>query len=210
MSNRNLHRLLAISALFLAGCQTWTYKAVPSVNVSQPNELGSDGPLELKIEPDGPALSKADRKWIREHEVGVASVQTVLVASWTHNVMGTYQSDCGRTLVILLDGAPKPGRVWLNTANSMLINYSSYSAPSRQRIGVEGSINILRVNSDQSIDAEIAARDTTEIDSSQFLDRPWDTLNRQFPFKLTGTHTFAVTTPSDPMFREAGVKWEGE
>ena len=108
MSNRNLHRLLAISAMFLAGCQTWTYKAVPNVNVSQPNELGSDGPLELKLEPEGPALSKADRKWIREHEVGVASVQTVLVASWSHNVMGTYQSDCGRTLVILLDGAPSP------------------------------------------------------------------------------------------------------
>jgi hypothetical protein len=154
-------------------------------------------------------MSSADRKWIRDHEIGVPSKQTVLVASWTHNVMGTYQSECGRTLVVLLDGAPKPGRVWLTAENSMLINYSSYSAPSRQRIGLEGSIDILRVRGDE-IDTEVAARDTTDIDSSQFMDRPWDTLNRQFPFKLTGRHTFAITTPDDPIFKTAGVKWEGQ
>jgi hypothetical protein len=208
MLNRHLYRFLGISALLLAGCQSWTYRAVPNVNVSRPNELGSEGPLELKIEPAGPVMSAADRKWVRDHEIGVASVQTVLVASWQRD-MGTYQSNCGRTLVILLDGTPKPGRVWLTPENSMLINYSSYSAPSRQRIGLEGSINILRVNGDK-IDTEIAARDTTDIDSSQFMDRPWDTLNRQFPFKLTGRHTFAITTPDDPLFKTAGVKWEGQ
>jgi hypothetical protein len=209
MYNRYLHSFIGISALLLAGCQSWTYRAVPNVNVSRPNELGSEGPLELKIEPDGPAMSSADRKWIRDHEIGVPSKQTVLVASWTHNVMGTYQSECGRTLVVLLDGAPKPGRIWLTAENSMLINYSSYSAPSRQRIGLEGSIDILRVHGDE-IDTEVAARDTTDIDSSQFMDRPWDTLNRQFPFKLTGRHTFAITTPDDPIFKTAGVKWEGQ
>jgi len=208
MLNRHLHRFLGISALLLAGCQSWTYRAVPNVNVSRPNELGSEGPLELKIEPAGPVMSAADRKWVRDHEIGVPSMQTVLVASWQRD-MGTYQSNCGRTLVILLDGPPKPGRVWLTAENSMLINYSSYSAPSRQRIGLEGSINILSVQGDK-IYTEIAARDTTDIDSSQFMDRPWDTLNRQFPFKLTGRHTFAVTTPDDPLFKTAGVKWEGQ
>jgi hypothetical protein len=209
MRNRHLSCLLGLSALLLTGCQSWTYKAVPDVNVSRPNELGSDGPLELKLEPAGPAMTSAERQWIRDHQTGVASMQTVLVASWTHNVMGTYQSDCGRTLVILLDGKPKPGRVWLTAENSMLINYSSYSAPSRQRIGLEGSIDILQVRDDE-IDTEIAARDTNDIDSSQFMDRPWDTLNRQFPFKLTGKHTFAITTPKDPLFKAAGVKWEGQ
>ena len=208
MLNRHLYRFLGISALLLAGCQSWTYRAVRDVNVSRPNELGSEGPLELKIEPAGPVMSAADRKWVRDHEIGVPSMQTVLVASWQRN-MGTYQSNCGRTLVILLDGTPKPGRVWLTPENSMLINYSSYSAPSRQRIGLEGSINILSVQGDK-IYTEIAARDTTDIDSSQFMDRPWDTLNRQFPFKLTGRHTFAITTPDDPLFKTAGVKWEGQ
>jgi hypothetical protein len=209
MLNRHLNRFIAISALLLAGCQSWTYRAVPNVNVSRPNELGSEGPLELKLEPAGPPMDRATRQWIRDHQTGVASMQTVLVASWKHDVMGTYQSDCGRTLVILLDGAPKPGRVWLTAENSMLINYSSYSAPSRQRIGIEGSIDIVRVR-DGAIDTEVAVRDTNDIDSSQFMDRPWDTLNRQFPFKLTGRHTFAVTDPSDPVFRAAGVKWEGQ
>jgi hypothetical protein len=209
MSNRHLHCFIGISILLLGGCQTWTYRAVPNVNVSRPNELGSEGPLQLKIEPPGPAMTQAERKWIRDHEIGVASMQTVLVANWEHNVLGTYQSDCGRTLVVLLDGPPKPGRVWLNSENSMLINYSSYSAPSRQRIGVEGSIEILSVR-DKEIDTLVAVRDTTEIDSSNFMDRPWDTLNRQFPFKLTGKHTFAITTPSDPLFKSAGVKWEGQ
>ncbi len=209
MRKRHINCLLGISALFLVGCQSWTYKAVPNVNVSRPNELGSEGPLVLKVEPAGPVMSAAERQWINDHQIGVASVQTVLIAAWTHNVMGTYQSDCGRTLVVLLNGAPKPGRIWLTPENSMLINYSSYSNPSRQRIGLEGSINILSVNGDK-IETEVAARDTTEIDSSQFMDRPWDTLNRQFPFVLTGKHTFAVTTPNDPTFKAAGVKWEGQ
>ena len=89
MLNRHLPGLIGIAALFLAGCQTWTYRAVPNVNVSRPNELGSEGPLQLKIEPPGPAMSQADRQWIRDHQIGVASVQTVLVANWEHNVLGT-------------------------------------------------------------------------------------------------------------------------
>jgi hypothetical protein len=129
----------------------------------------------------------------------------VLVANWQHE-SSMYHHNVARTLVIFLDGQPRPGRYWLTPDNSVLLTYSSYTAPERERVNLAGSIRINEVHGDQII-ADIAVRDTTDIDSSNFIERPFDPMNQIAPFVLYGTHTFAVTNPSDPLFERAAVRW---
>jgi hypothetical protein len=175
-----------------AGCShdTWSYRAVPDTNLSRPNQIDTRGALVLKAEG---AIT------------ATASKQTVLMASWQHD-SALYHHNVGRTLVVFLDGQPKPGQYWLTADNAVLLTYSAYSAPERERVNLTGSIRIDRIEG-SSIIADVAVRDTTEIDSNEGVERPWDPMYRQFPFVLKGQHTFAVTTPADPVFEKSAVKW---
>jgi hypothetical protein len=112
----------------------------------------------------------------------------------------------GQTLVIFLDGAPKPGEYWLNPDNAVLITYSAYSAPQRERVALVGSVTILQTGGPEIV-AKLAVSDTTAIDTSLFLDRPWDPINRQWPYELKGIFKFGVTEPGDPLFAKSAVKW---
>ncbi len=197
---------LPVLALLLCGCDSWTYRAVPNVSLSYPNELGSEGPVVFQSSQPGlPPMTASIQQSILDHANAAPVNQTVLMATWKHDY-GTYESSVRQTLVVRLDGDLKPGQYWISPENAVLITYSAYSAPSRQRIGLAGSIKVLQVN-DNKIIADVAVRDTREIDSSDFLDQPWDPQYAIFPFSLTGTHTFAITSPTDPLFEKAGVKW---
>jgi hypothetical protein len=186
--------IVAAAAIAIsAGCShdSWSYRAVPDTNLSRPNQIDTRGALVLKQE-----AATAPKP---------ATRQTVLMASWQHE-SALYHHDVGRTLVIFLDAQPKPGQYWLTADNAVLLTYSAYSAPARERVNLSGSIRIDRVEGN-SIIADVAVRDTNEIDSSEALDRPWDPMYQQFPFVLKGQHTFAVTTPSDPVFEKSAIKW---
>lgn len=207
MHNRTFKLLLPVLGLFAGGCvhDQWDYRVVQNVNISQPNQLGSDGPVELKIQPPGPKLPDDVQAWQQEHLVNMSSRQTVLVASWQHDV-GPYRTSVGRTLVLMMDGPPKPGQYWITPDNAVLVSYSGYSAPSKERVGLEGSFKIVDVKG-KMVTAELSVRDTNDVDSSEFIDEPWDHLHWKPPFAISGRRTFAVTTPSDPVFEKTGVKW---
>ena len=203
---------IAVSSVSLvAGCthDYWNYRAVPEVPVAVHNSVGSEGPVVLKVEPPPPDLDKlspAQKQWIKEHRPLVALPQTVMVVTYQHDA-SLYGTSLGRTLVLTLDAPLKEGKqYWMTPDNAVLVSYSAYAAPTRERVGLEGSIKIIKIQGNQ-ITADIACRDVTDIDETEFIDRPWDPLNRQFPFFISGRRTFAVTTPQDPLFDKTGVKW---
>jgi hypothetical protein len=206
MKYLNLGVLLVLFAL-LAGCahDNWSYRAVPDITISRPDELDNEGRLVLKMEPDAGSLqTPAMQQWLHEHPAAAAK-RTVLMASWRHE-SAFYSHSMGRTLVIFLDGAPKPGEYWINPDNAVLITYSAYSPPSRERVALVGSVTIDEVGGRQIV-ARLAVRDTTAIDTSLFLDHPWDPVNRTWPFTLRGKFTFDVTEPGDPLFEKSAIKW---
>jgi hypothetical protein len=190
---------------FVGGCDSWNYRAVPDITISRPDQLDNEGRLVLKVEPDATAMqSPAMLQWLHEHPAAAAK-RTVLMVSRRH-VSPFYNQTMGQTLVIFLDGAPKPGEYWLTPDNAVLITYSAYSAPQRERVALVGSVTIEQADSKQIV-AKLAVLDTTEIDTSLFVDRPWDPVNRQWPYSIKGTYTFDVTQPGDPLFEKSAVKW---
>jgi hypothetical protein len=200
----------AIGLSLLSGCvhDYWNYRAVPEVPVAVANSIGSQGPVLLKVESATPAaaLPKPRQLWLAEHAPSVAVPQTVLVVTYQHDA-SLYGTSVGRTLVLMLDGPLKENhQYWMTPDNAVLVSYSAYAAPTRERVGLEGSIKILKIQGNQ-ITADIACRDITDIDETEFFDEPWDPLHRQFPFFISGRRTFAVTTPNDPLFEKTGVKW---
>jgi hypothetical protein len=199
--------VILLSMVVLTGCgyDSWNYRAVPGVTISRPDLLDNEGRLVLKMEADAGSLQSPEMlRWLHDHPAAAAK-RTVLVASFRHESW-FYSHTMGRTLVVFLDGAPKPGQIWLNPDNAVLITYSAYSAPSRERVALVGSVTIDKIDGKEII-ARVAVRDTTEIDSSLFVDRPWDPINRTWPFTLRGTFTFDVTEPKDPLFEKSAVKW---
>jgi hypothetical protein len=199
--------VMFVSVGMLAGCghDTWSYRAVPDINISRPNELDSEGRLVLKLEPEGTVRQTPElQQWLHEHPEAAAK-RTVLMASFQHD-SEWYSYTHGRTLVIFLEGAPKLGQYWLNPDNAVLITYSAYSGPARERVALVGSVTIDQING-HDIVAKIACRDSTEIDTSLFLDQPWDPVNREEPFVLRGKFHFDITEPTDPVFEKSAVKW---
>ena len=194
--------------LLLGGCvhDTWSYRAVPDVNVTQQNQIGSEGPVVFKIEPPRPMnLPPSVQAWIQEHRTGIPTRQTILVAAWQHD-WSRYETSVGRTLVLMLNGTPKLGKVWITPDDAVLVTYSAYSAPTRLRVTLSGSFNILSIKPNE-IKVDLAVLDTNDIDNSDFLDQPWDPVYHQWPFVITGTRTFAITSTDDPLFAKTGVKW---
>ncbi|HSV16091.1 MAG TPA: hypothetical protein VLI90_17655 [Tepidisphaeraceae bacterium] len=183
----------AAAVVIAAGCSrdTWSYRAVPDTNLSRPNPMATRGTLVLKGDSGT--------------EAAPLSKQTVLMASWQHD-SALYHHNVGRTLVIFIDGQPKPGQYWLTSENAVLLTYSAYSAPARERVNLAGSIRVDRVEGNRIV-ADVAVQETSEIDSSEFIDHPWDAMYTLPPFRLRGQHTFAVTTPADPIFEKSAVKW---
>ena len=47
----------------------------------------------------------------------------------------------------------------------MLVSYSAYAAPTRERVGLEGSIKVIKIQGNQ-ITADISCRDVTDIDET--------------------------------------------
>lgn len=200
---------LAMAALLGAGCakDTVSYRAVPNINIAQPTQLDSQGALVLQTEPAGPKakVSDAVARWLRDTQSTLASPRTVLVVAIHHDHF-FYNLTEGRTLVIFLDPHPKPGQVWLNPDNAVLLSYSAYSAPIRERVNLAGSVDIKSVKGNQIV-AALSVRDTTSFDSTAFLDKPFDPLARTYPFRLWGEHTFIVTSQNDPLFEKSAIKW---
>src|SRR5205807_7812286 len=85
-----------------------------------------------------------------------APPKSLLVGSVSKS-FGDRGSTVVRTFVLMLDGAPRPGTFWLTPDNSVLITYSSWSPPSRTRIGLTGSVQILSVDGNK-IDTQITLR----------------------------------------------------
>ena len=131
--------------------------------------------------------------------------QTILVASVQRD-LGKYDTSVGRTIVLFIDGDPAPGEYWLNADNSVLIGFSAYSAPARTRVGLSGSIKILNVK-DGKVEADIAIRETTEADSTLWVEKPYDPMNWQVPWVITGRRTFQMTTQDDPALKKAALQW---
>ena len=131
--------------------------------------------------------------------------QTVLVASVRRD-FGSYDRSVGRTIVLFIDGDPKPGEYWLTADNSVLISFSAFSAPARTRVGLIGSVKILEVDGNR-ITADVAIQETTEADSTLWVERPYDANNWQAPWRITGRRTFVVTDQEDPILRTAKVEW---
>jgi hypothetical protein len=196
----------ALLLLVAGGCShdTWSYRAVPDTNISRPNQLDTRGALLIRSDAQAAAAASAPGRSSPD-DVTTPGRRTVLVASWQHEST-PYDGSMGRTLVIFLNGEPKPGQYWINADNAVLLSYSAYSTPTRERVNLEGSIKINHVDG-KAVVAEVAVRDTTFVDSTNFLSRPWDPLNRTAPFLLKGQHTFALTTPNDPLFEQSAVKW---
>lgn len=204
MIHRKQNAIFAVCASIMAGLaggcvhDAWSYKAVPDVLVSRADNLSAQGPLILRA---GPAATAAPT-------TQPAPRQTVLMASWKHDA-GTYRSSVDRTLVVTLDGDLHPGQYWLTPDNAMLITSSAYSAPMRERVHLTGSIKIEQINP-RDITAQVAIRETQDVDSTGFIDRPYDPAYRQWPFVLTGQRTFAIASPNDPSLDPSAVKWAGE
>ena len=137
--------------------------------------------------------------------VEIHKPQTVLVASVQRD-FGRYETSVGRTIVLFIDGDPAPGEYWLNADNSVLIGFSAYSAPARTRVGLTGSIKILSVN-EGKVEADIAIHETTEADSTNWVEKPYDPINWQVPWTITGRHTFQMTTQDDPALKKAALQW---
>jgi hypothetical protein len=190
---------------FVGGCDSWNYRAVPDITISRPDQLDNEGRLVLKVEPDAATLqTPAMLQWLHDHPAAAAK-RTVLMASRRHE-SPFYNQTMGQTLVIFLDGAPKPGEYWLTPDNAVLITYSAYSAPERERVALVGSVTIEKTDGRQIV-AKLAVKDTTEIDTSLFVDHPYDPVNQQWPYEIRGTYTFQVTQPGDPLFEKSAVKW---
>jgi hypothetical protein len=134
--------------------------------------------------------------------------QTVLMGSVTKS-FGDRASSVTRTFVLMLDGQPRPGTYWLTPDNSMLISYSSWSPPSRTRVGLTGSVKVLAVNGNK-IDAQICIRETTEADTGEFVSEfhYLDPAYYQTPWVVNSHQTFIITDKNDPAFDKAGVHWE--
>jgi hypothetical protein len=131
--------------------------------------------------------------------------QTVLMIS-EHKKWGDYGTSFGRTVVLIIDGTVKPGQYWLNPENSVLIMYSSQSAPARTRVGLAGSVKVLSVDDNQIV-ADVSVRQTFDTDSGDFMDHYQDPVVWQTPWMIQGKHTFMVSKPSDPAFENAAVRW---
>jgi hypothetical protein len=207
MTHRKRNAVLAVLASgtigFLGGCvhDSWSYKAVPDVLVSRSENLSGQGPLLLRAE------STDARAGIAATQPA-PSRQTVLMVSWKHD-LGTYRSSVDRTLVVTLDGPLHPGQYWLTPDNAVLVTSSAYSAPMRERVHLAGSIKIEQINA-RDITAEVAVRETQDVDSTGFIDRPYDPAYRQWPFALAGRRTFAIARANDASLDPSAVKWAGE
>jgi hypothetical protein len=138
----------------------------------------------------------------------VESSQTVLMASEKKS-LGNFSSSFARTVVLIIDGPPKPGQYWLTADNSVLITSSAWSAPARSRVNLVGSVKILEVHGNR-IFADVAIRETTEGDTSEYLDHIYDPAYYQTQWLLQGKHTFEVTSTADPVFEKAAVHWVTE
>ena len=138
----------------------------------------------------------------------VVRSQTVLVLSEQKD-LGSYDKSVGRSVVLFIEGGPVAGEYWLNADNSVLISYSAYTAPARTRMGLHGSVKIIEVNADRII-ADVAIRETTEADSTLWVEKPYDPVHWQIPWVITGRHSFKITTPEDPALKKASVQWGAE
>jgi hypothetical protein len=138
----------------------------------------------------------------------VAPTQTVLMAS-EHHSLGFYASHLNQTMVLIIDGPPRPGEYWLTPDNSELIVSSAYSAPARSRVNLVGSVKILKVDGNRIL-ADVAIRKTTEADSGEMMERLYDPAVYWNPWLILGRHTFEVTSPGDPAFEKAQVHWVTE
>ena len=132
--------------------------------------------------------------------------QTVLVLNQQKD-FGSYDKTLGRSVVLFIDGAPGTGEYWLNADNSVLISYSAYTPPARTRVGLVGSVKIIETKGDRIV-ADVAIRETTEADTSTWVEKPYDPQVWQTPWIVTGRHEFQITTPEDPTLRKAAVLWE--
>ena len=291
MNQRTLRLTLPLCLLALVtGCyhETWSYRAVPNITVSRPNERGSEGPMvlvslddiqnvaprppkaagasavdslspeqiakfdpemaklleklktaketrdaaEVKNGPNDPALREARssviqiqahideyakqfkantrKRLVETQTTAVPSTddthrQTVLVGAVQRN-WGRYDNTVGRSFVLFIDGEPRPGTFWLNSDNSALLTYSSWSAPARTRIGLDGSIKITKVDG-QRVEADVAIRQITDAETVELIDHIWDPNYWQAPWVVTGHRTFVITTKDDPTLRKAAVQW---
>jgi hypothetical protein len=191
--------LIALAGLvLLGGCShdTWSYKAVPDVALVRSESLANSGPLLLKTESaDSAAASTSPR-------------QTVLIVNYMHD-MGSYRSSVGQTLVVTLDGPLKPGQYWLTPDNAVLLTYSSYSAPMRERAQLRGSINIDKVTG-TGIVAHIAVIQLQDVEATGFIEHPYDPAYQLFPFQLSGERTFEFVSPNDASMDGSAVKWKTE
>jgi hypothetical protein len=131
--------------------------------------------------------------------------QTILVGN-VYRDWGGRGSSVGRTFVLFIDGPPRPGTFWMNSENSMLINYSAYTAPFRSRVSLAGSVEILKVNGNK-IEAHVAFHELVEGDSYEWVTHVLDPLYWQSPWIINGRHTFIMTGKDDPAFRKAAVQW---
>src|SRR5581483_5916010 len=129
MNSRHLLLPLAVLTVSLTGCvhAGWSYKAVPDITMSRGDDPAATGPVLLRTEgaaaPQTPAAlppSKIDAQF------RPPARQTVLVAQYKQD-LGGYDTTLGKTLIVCLDGAPKPGEYWLTPDNAVLVTYSSYS-----------------------------------------------------------------------------------
>lgn len=178
----------------VCGCADthWDYRAVPSVHMLKKGEPGDTGPLEL-------AVAKP------AHHSEVLPERTVLLASMRSEGVG-YPSSVYRTVVVMLHGAPKPGKVWLDSENAVLLTYSNWSAPAHQSVTLAGSVDVISVTPNEVV-ADVAIKDSGEFNQTAWVDRWWDPVSVLPPLTLVGRHTFQVTTQNDPIFEKAAVKW---
>lgn len=131
--------------------------------------------------------------------------QTVLVGNVVKD-FGERGSMVSRTFVLAIDGSPRPGTYWMTSDNSVLVTYSAWSPPSRSRVAITGSVEILKIEGDK-IYTHVALRETAEGDSTEWVAHIYDPKYWQTPWTLNGKHVFTVTTKNDPVFDRAGVHW---
>jgi hypothetical protein len=134
-----------------------------------------------------------------------SSPQTVLVVAMQRD-FGRYDNSIGRSVVMFLDGPPAPGQYWMNPDNSVLITYSAWSAPARSRVALDGSVKILRVTEGQIV-ADVAFRENTESDSTEWVAHLHDPVYWQAPWVVTRRCVFRMTTTDDPAWGKAAVRW---
>ncbi len=134
-----------------------------------------------------------------------SSPQTVLVVAMQRD-FGKYDNSIGRAVVMFPDGPPSPGQYWMNADNSVLITYSAWSAPARSRVALNGSVKILRVTERQIV-ADVAFRENTESDTTEWVAHLQDPVYWQAPWIVTKRCVFTITTTADPAWEKAAVKW---